>query len=615
MPRGIRSSPGGRAVSMPHARRTLRSTHGGHAASRLAIGCRRTTTSMERLVTQAAAPAPVVEMQGISITFPGVKALDGVDFRMFPGEVHSLMGENGAGKSTLIKALTGVYGIDSGTITLAGERVAFAGPAQAQSAGISTVYQEVNLLPNLTVAENIMLGREPRRFGSIDWRGMRRRSAELLAGMNLDVDPGSLLGDHSLAVQQLIAIARAIDVQAKVLVLDEPTSSLDADEVAELFRVIRSLKEQGVAILFVSHFLDQVYEICDRLTVLRNGKLVGEYLTDELLRIDLVQKMIGKELTVLDDLEQRARAASADESQAPIFVNAEGLGRRGAIAPADLPIAAGEVVGLAGLLGSGRTEFARLLGGIDRADQGELSIGGKVTKLRTPRQAISHRIAFSSENRRDEGVVGDLTVRDNIVLALQADRGWFRPIPAKRQDELAQSYIQALNIRPANPDALVRNLSGGNQQKVLLARWLAIAPHLLILDEPTRGIDIGAKAEIQKLVFNLAENGMSVLFISAELEEVLRLSHRIAVLRDRRLVADLENDGLTVDALLALIADGSVEGAEEIEGVQADAASAAPSAASTSDASDQAVASDPTDPIDPIIPTIDPTDPTTGGTR
>lgn len=535
-----------------------------------------------------AAPAPVVEMRGISIGFPGVKALDGVDFRMFPGEVHSLMGENGAGKSTLIKALTGVYGIDAGTITLAGEQVSFSGPAQAQAAGISTVYQEVNLLPNLSVAENIMLGREPRRLGGIDWRAMHRRSAELLAGLNLDIDPGSLLGDHSLAVQQLVAIARAIDVNAKVLILDEPTSSLDTDEVAELFRVIRSLKDQGVAILFVSHFLDQVYEICDRLTVLRNGKLVGEYLVEELLRIDLVQKMIGKELTALDDLEQRARAVVVDESDAATFVSASQLGRRGAINPADLPIAAGEVVGLAGLLGSGRTEFARLLGGIDRADTGELTIRGEAVKLRTPRQAISKRIAFSSENRRDEGIVGELTVRDNIVLALQADRGWFRPIPKKKQDELAQSYIQALNIRPGNPDALVRNLSGGNQQKVLLARWLAIAPRLLILDEPTRGIDIGAKAEIQKLVFNLAENGMSVLFISAELEEVLRLSHRVVVLRDRHVVADLENDGLTVDSLLALIADGRVasddEALDELAPVAASAAAPAIGVPATSGA-------------------------------
>ncbi|MWB98539.1 sugar ABC transporter ATP-binding protein [Agromyces seonyuensis] len=517
--------------------------------------------------------APVVEMRGISIEFPGVKALDGVDFRMFAGEVHSLMGENGAGKSTLIKALTGVYGIDGGTIVLGSEEVSFSGPAQAQAAGISTVYQEVNLLPNLSVAENIMLGREPRRFGSIDWRATRRRAAELLAGLNLEIDPTSLLGDHSLAVQQLVAIARAMDINARVLILDEPTSSLDADEVAELFRVIRSLKEQGVAILFVSHFLDQVYEIADRLTVLRNGRLVGEYRTEEILRIDLVQKMIGKELASLDDLEKRSRAVveGDEDARAARFLDAEGIGRKGKVQPVDLPIAEGEVVGLAGLLGSGRTEVARLIGGIDRPDSGSIELRGDGVKLRTPRQAIAHRIAYSSENRRDEGIVGDLSVRDNIVLALQADRGWFRPIPKKRQEELAQSYIQALNIRPADPNALVRNLSGGNQQKVLLARWLAIAPRLLILDEPTRGIDIGAKAEIQKLVVNLAENGMSVLFISAELEEVLRLSHRVAVMRDRRMVADLVNDGLGVEELMALIAEGS--GDEDNPG---EAASASP---------------------------------------
>jgi simple sugar transport system ATP-binding protein len=517
-------------------------------------------TAPARPPAPAAHPEPIVEMTDVSISFPGVKALDRVSFRMFPGEVHSLMGENGAGKSTIIKALTGVYGIDDGSISFNGSPVSFAGPANAQAAGIATVYQEVNLLPNLSVAENIMLGREPRRFGSIHWRAMRKRAAELLAQLRLDIDPASLLGSHSLAVQQLIAIARAIDVDARVLVLDEPTSSLDADEVAELFRVIRTLKEDGVAILFVSHFLDQIYEITDRLTVLRNGQLVGEYLTEELLRIDLVQKMIGKELATLDDLEKRVSTRTTnedDDAALSAFVVADGLGKRGSVDPVDLTIGEGEVVGLAGLLGSGRTELARLLGGIDRSDAGSLRIGGKPSKLRTPRQAISKRIAYSSENRRAEGIIGDLTVRDNIVLALQADRGWFRPIPKKRQEELTASYIQTLNVRPANPDALVRNLSGGNQQKVLLARWLAIAPRLLILDEPTRGIDIGAKAEIQKLVYSLAENGMSVVFISAEIEEVLRLSHRIAVMRDRRLVADIENDGLTVDELLALIADGS----------------------------------------------------------
>ncbi|HEX8487508.1 MAG TPA: sugar ABC transporter ATP-binding protein [Propionibacteriaceae bacterium] len=505
------------------------------------------------------APAdPVVEMTDISISFPPVRALDGVSFRMFGGEVHSLMGENGAGKSTVIKALTGVYSLDEGTITVDGRPVSFAGPAEAQAAGISTVYQEVNLLPNLTVAENILLGREPRRFGLIDWAATERRARTLLEGLNLSIDPGSLLGSHSLAVQQLVAIARAIDVRAKVLILDEPTSSLDADEVAELFRVIRTLKEEGVAILFISHFLDQVYEITDRLTVLRNGKLVGEYLTEELLRIELVQKMIGRDLALLEDLEHKTQASTSPASDDVPFVQAIGLGRSGGIEPVDLSIYEGEVVGLAGLLGSGRTELARVLSGVDRADAGELRINGRAKRYRTPRAALRDRVAYSSENRRSEGIVDELSVRDNIILALQAERGWLRRISRKRRDELATSYIQALNIRPPDPDALVKNLSGGNQQKVLLARWLAIAPRLLILDEPTRGIDIGAKAEIQKLVAELADNGMSVVFISAELEEVLRLSHRIAVLRDQRLVADIANEDLTVENILSVIADGSI---------------------------------------------------------
>ena len=505
--------------------------------------------------------AAVVEMTGISIAFPPVQALEGVDFRLYPGEVCSLLGENGAGKSTLIKALTGVYPIDAGRIVVAGDEVSFNGPGQAQEAGISTVYQEVNLLPNLTVAENIMLGREPRTWAGIDGRAMRRHTRELLHGLNLDIDPGSLLGSHSLAVQQLVSIARAIDVRAKVLVLDEPTSSLDADEVEELFRVIRSLKESGVAILFVSHFLDQVYEISDRLTVLRNGRLVGNYRTDELLRIELVHKMIGKEMAVLEQIERRTQAASADDELTPCL-QAVGLGRKGSIEPIDLTVYEGEVVGLAGLLGSGRTELGRILSGVDRADAGTLTVHGRTRRFRSPRAALKQRVAYSSENRRAEGIVGDLTIRDNIVLALQSDRGWLRRIPKRRRDELTASYIEALNIRPDNPDALVRNLSGGNQQKVLLARWLATAPRLLILDEPTRGIDVGAKAEIQKLVADLADNGMSVLFISAELEEVLRLSHRVAVLRDRRKVADLDNDDLSVSDVLAVIADGAA--AEEV---------------------------------------------------
>ncbi|MER7456750.1 sugar ABC transporter ATP-binding protein [Micromonospora sp. NPDC126480] len=500
---------------------------------------------------------PVLTMTGISKSFPGVRALRDVDFRLLPGEVHALMGENGAGKSTLIKVLTGVYDIDAGTITLDGEQVAFSGPMQAAAAGVSTVYQEVNLCTNLSVAENIFIGREPRRFGAVRWGEVRRRARELLARLDLDLDVAAPLGTYSLAVQQMVAIARAIDIRARVLILDEPTSSLDAGEVAQLFRIMRQLRDEGIAILFVTHFLDQVYGIADRITVLRNGSLVGEYRTAELPQFTLVEKMIGKELDVLERLDGQPRRDVAAEAETPLVEAAE-LGRTGAVAPFSLRIHAGEVVGLAGLLGSGRTEVARLLFGADRADRGQVAVDGDRTVLRTPVQAIDRGIGFCSENRRAEGVVAELTVRENMILAMQAARGWLRPIPRRRQDELVEKYVRALDIRPANPDLPVRNLSGGNQQKVLLARWLITEPRLLILDEPTRGIDIGAKAEIQKLVVQLADGGVAVLFISAELEEVLRLSHRVAVMRDRSMVAQLTNDD-TVDAdrVMRTIASGT----------------------------------------------------------
>nr|WP_239070690.1 sugar ABC transporter ATP-binding protein [Cellulomonas chitinilytica] len=495
-------------------------------------------------------------MTGITVTFPGVKALDGVDLRLFPGEVHALMGENGAGKSTLIKALTGVYAVDAGTIVVDGTARTFAGPAQAQAAGISTVYQEVNLCDNLSVAENVMLGHEVRRAGLVDFRGTRRAAREHLRALNLDIDPASTLSSHSLAVQQLVAICRAMVVDARVLILDEPTSSLDVDEVERLFAVVRDLRGRGVAILFVSHFLEQVYAISDRMTVLRNGTLVGEYRTADLPRVELVQKMIGRSLEVLEQLEEAPKRVAAERGVQP-YVQALGLGRKGSIEPFDLDVYPGEVVGLAGLLGSGRTELARLLYGADRSDVGELRVEGQPTRLRTPRAALARRIVYSSESRKTEGIIGDLTVRENIVLGLQAERGWLRRIPQRKADEVVAQYVEQLGIRPADPDAIAGNLSGGNQQKVLLARWLATQPRLLLLDEPTRGIDVGAKAEIQRLVAELAEQGMAVVFISAELEEVLRLSHRIAVMRDRRKIGELVNgDDVTTDDVVDLIASG-----------------------------------------------------------
>ncbi|MGW9479337.1 sugar ABC transporter ATP-binding protein [Saccharomonospora azurea] len=497
---------------------------------------------------------PVVDMRGITVRFPGVTALQDVDFRLFPGEVHALMGENGAGKSTLIKALTGAQPVDAGVVRLGGERVSFAGPGEAQAAGISTVYQEVPLCPNLTVAENILLGREPRRRGAIDVRAVRARAGELLHRIGLHVDPDSALGSHPVAVQQLVAIARAVAVDVRVLVLDEPTSSLDADEVAELFRIVRVLRDDGVAVLFVSHFLDQVYEISDRMTVLRNGTLVGEYATAELDRLGLVSAMLGRELGTLERLEQRTEQRDRPDPAAPVLLRTRGLGRKGAIEPFDLEIRAGEVVGVAGLLGSGRTELARLLFGADRADTGHVELDRRRVTLRSPRAAIAHGIGFCSEDRKGEGLVADLSVRENLVLALQAARGWARPVPRRVADELVERYVALLDIRPATPDALVGTLSGGNQQKVLLARWLVTEPRLLILDEPTRGVDVGAKAQIQKLVADLAAEGLAILFISAELDEVVRLADRVVVLRDRRAIAQLRNPGVTVDEVLDVIA-------------------------------------------------------------
>jgi len=496
---------------------------------------------------------PILQMRSIHKHFPGVKALNGVNFRLFPGEVHALMGENGAGKSTLIKVLTGVYSIDEGNVELDGSELIVRSPLEAQAAGISTVYQEVNLCPNLTVAENIFIGREPRRLGRILWKEMNRKAEALLQErLQLHIDVTQPLDSYSVAVQQLVAIARALNISAKVLILDEPTSSLDRNEVEQLFRIMNNLKKEGLSILFVTHFLDQVYEISDRITILRNGEFVGEYMAQELPRIELVAKMIGKDLHLLEELPNLAEEGSSAERE--VMLEASGLGKKGAIEPFDLTIHRGEVVGLAGLLGSGRTEIARLLFAVDRPDQGTLYAAG--VGVATPRQAITQGIAFCSENRKTEGIIGDLSVRENIILAMQATRGWYRTISRKRQEEIADEYIRMLNIHPNQPEQLIKNLSGGNQQKVLLARWLLTEPKLLILDEPTRGIDIGAKAEIQKLVLTLSKKGMSVLFISSELEEVLRVSNRVAVLRDRRKVKEIADQELNQQNVMQAIAGG-----------------------------------------------------------
>jgi simple sugar transport system ATP-binding protein len=505
------------------------------------------------MTTDLLEPPPLVAMRGITIRFPGVLALDGVDFTLRGGEVHALLGENGAGKSTLIKALTGVYAIDAGTITVAGEERSFGSTADAQQAGISTVYQEVNLCANLSVGENVMLGHEPRNRRGIDWKATHREAARHLQSLGLHLDTHSLLSSHSIAVQQLVAISRSMVLDARVLVLDEPTSSLDRDEVDRLFAVMRDLRAQGVAILFVSHFLEQVYEISDRITVLRNGRLVGEYSARDLPRSELVTKMVGRALDELEAISEIAER-TIDRSTPPVL-RASGLARKGVLEPVDVDVYDGEVVGIAGLLGSGRTELVRLLYGADRPDTGQVELDGAPVRITTPRHALAHGIAFSSENRHAEGIVADLTVGENIVLGIQARRGWHRRLRRTEHDAVVAEYIEALGVRPANPNALVGTLSGGNQQKVLLARWLATAPELIILDEPTRGIDVGAKADIQRKVAELSSQGLSVIFISSELEEVLRLAQRVVVMRDRRQVGVLDSADVDVTGLIDYMAN------------------------------------------------------------
>ena len=506
---------------------------------------------------------PIVVMKGITIEFPGVKALDGVNLRLFPGEVHALMGENGAGKSTMIKALTGVYKINAGSIEVDGKPQTFTGTGDAQNAGIATVYQEVKLCTNLTIGENVMLGHEVRGPLGINWKKTYEKSKKFLAQMGLEhLDPKAPLSSISIAMQQLVAIARAMVIDAKVLILDEPTSSLDANEVQDLFKIMRKIRDSGVAILFVSHFLDQIYEITDRLTILRNGKFIKEVMTKDTPRDELIGMMIGKSAAELSQIG--AKKAHKDISGERPIVSVKQLGLKGTINPTDLDVYPGQVVGFAGLLGSGRTELGRLLYGADKPDSGTYELKGKKVSISDPYTALCNKIAYSTENRRDEGIIGDLTVRENMLIALQATRGMFKPIPKKEADEIVDKYMKELNVRPNDPNKLIKNLSGGNQQKVLIARWLATHPDLLILDEPTRGIDIGAKAEIQQVVLDLAEQGMGVVFISSEMEEVVRLSDDIEVLKDRHKIAELVNDDtVSQETIVQTIANTNVNTGKE----------------------------------------------------
>jgi monosaccharide-transporting ATPase len=481
----------------------------------------------------------ILVMDGISKDFPGVQALENVSLTLKRAEILCLVGENGAGKSTLMKILTGVERADSGRIILDGTEIQAKSTQHAQALGISTVYQEINLCTNLTVAENILLGREPYKRGRIDWAKMNELASSALhdlLGVNIDVT--KQLDSYTVAIQQMVAITRALYIEsAKILILDEPTSSLDVKETEQLFKVMRKLKNEGVGIIFITHFIGQVYEISDRITVLRNGKLVGTYETGAISRVGLISKMIGRSLAEFDELS-KTKLESSKHIHREALLQARQLGLTGTMQPFDLDLHVGEVVGLAGLLGSGRTETAGILFGSEKPDTGSMSMNGNLVQDHSPLGSIKRGIALCPEDRKAAGIVDDLTVRENIVLAIQASKGWFKYLSLHEQYEYAERYIQLLNIATPSADQPVKNLSGGNQQKVILARWLAINPQVLILDEPTRGIDVGTKAEIQKLVLTLAEEGKACVFISSELEEVLRTSHRIVVLREREKVAE-----------------------------------------------------------------------------
>ena len=500
--------------------------------------------------------AELLRMCNISKSFPGVTALDSVDFSLRQGEIHALMGENGAGKSTLIKVLTGVEHPDAGTIELRNKHVTVHSPQHSQELGISTVFQEVNLCTNLSVAENILLGREPRRFGLIDWSAMEQRARRALKRLDIDIDVARPLGDYSIAIQQMVSIARSLEIaSAKILILDEPTSSLDVNETNLLFDVMRKLKLEGIGIVFISHFIDQVYQVADRITVLRNGQLVGTYEAKTLPRLQLVAKMLGRNISDLEAVSKtKEKRAAAKQKES--LLEAKHLGLKGSLEPMDLELLAAEVVGIAGLLGSGRTEIANLIFGIETPDHGTVTVRGKKVERFSPLESIKHGIALCPEDRKAEGIIGDLTIRENVILALQARYGWWKFLSPQKQNEIAKKFIDLLGIVTPSPEQLAKNLSGGNQQKLILARWLATDPHVLILDEPTRGIDVGAKAEIQKLVVDLAREGKSCLFISSELEEVMRTSNRIVVMRDHRKAAELPGD--TNEQILMKTMEGSL---------------------------------------------------------
>ena len=479
---------------------------------------------------------PVLELENINKTFPGVRALNDVRFDVYPGEVHALLGENGAGKSTLIKIVSGVYQPDSGHLRVHGDSVRFRSPIEAQAAGIATIYQELLLFPALSVAENIFLGHPPRlQFGGIDWPTMRRKAARLLESLDIhDLEPGEVVGSLSIGNRQRVEIAKALSRDAQLLIMDEPTAALTEADVERLFDIVRRLRERGVGIIYISHRLEEVFELADRVTVLRDGGYVGTKPVNETSRDDLISMMVGR---TIDALFPKRKIPIGK-----VVLEVDGLDRPPLTKEVSFSIKAGEIVGLAGLVGSGRSELAQALFGVTPADSGIIFLGGEKVDIASPRDAKSLGIAYVPEDRGIQGLIRPMTLRENVSLAVleRVASG----IVINRADErsLAKGAIEQFGIRASGTEQVVNKLSGGNQQKVVLAKWLATNPRLLIMDEPTRGVDVGAKAEIHRLMGDLVERGLAILMISSELPEIMGMSDRILVMREGRLVAEFKRD-------------------------------------------------------------------------
>ncbi len=498
---------------------------------------------------------PLLRMRGVDKAFAGVAALQSASLEVVRGEVHALVGQNGAGKSTLIKVLTGAVARDAGEVVFDGHPVAFATPQEAQRGGISTIYQEINLVPYRSVAENVFLAREPRRFGLIDWGRMNREAAAVLTRFRIDVDVRAPLMRYTIAIQQMVAIARAVSLQARLVIMDEPTSSLDDGEVEILFEVIRQLKSERVSVVFVTHKLDELYAVCDRVTVMRDGRTVAVSPMGDMNRLQLVAAMLGRDLA---DVQRQGSTGFRKGSHVAreMVVEASDLrvGRR--VQDVSVAVRAGEIVGLAGLLGAGRSETARAIFGADPSEGGTIKVRGTATVVRSPDQAIGLGMGFCAEDRKVDGIVPNMSVRENLTLALLPRLTRAGVIDSARQTEIVDRFIRRIGIKCSSPEQRIRELSGGNQQKVLLARWLCMSPSLLILDEPTRGIDVGAKAEIQGLIEELAADGLGVLMISSELDELIEGCDRVVVLRDGRTAAELEGASKTADNVMHAMATG-----------------------------------------------------------